>query len=83
MTRNKKQPTNPTPGFSIQLTDRTELSGAMLIAGDEEGAHQPIGEVISIREAREIATADFHHRMQPVLRGEEESFCPATTCSPP
>jgi hypothetical protein len=65
-----------TPGFAIQITDSTELGLAMLIAEDEEGSYQPVGCVISLNEAREIAACDLRRRMRDLERGADPGMCP-------
>ncbi len=65
-----------TPGFAIRVTDSTELGLAMLIAEDEEGRYQPIGCVVSINEAREIAASDLRGRMRELERGSDPGLCP-------
>ena len=70
------KPTAPTPGFAIEITDGTELGLAMLIAEDEEGRYEPVGVVVSINEAREIAASDKRGRMRRLERGEDAGLCP-------
>ena len=65
MARNTKQTkTNATPGFAIEIKDNTELGLAMLIADLGDGHYLPIGVVVSINEAREIAASDMRGRMR-------------------
>jgi hypothetical protein len=59
MARTKQSRTNATPGFAIEIKDDTELGLAMLIADLGGGHYQPIGVVVSIDEAREIAASDM------------------------
>ena len=66
----------PTPGFAIAITDDTELSDAILIAEDEEGHYEPIGAVISINEAREIAKSNMEYKMRELERGGDPGLCP-------
>ena len=66
---------NATPGFAIQITDDTELGLAMLIAEDEDGHSEPVGVVVSINEAREIAAGDMRRRFHEHGRGETP-LCP-------
>ena len=65
-----------TPGFAIEIKDDTELGLAMLIAEDEEGHYEPIGCVVSISEACEIATSNLQHRMRELERGGDPGLCP-------
>ena len=78
MVRNRKQQTrtNATPGFAIEIKDDTELGLAMLIADFGKGRYQPIGVVISINEAREIAQSDMRRRMRQLERGNDPGICP-------
>ncbi|MCW5982446.1 MAG: hypothetical protein KIT09_30445 [Bryobacteraceae bacterium] len=65
---------NATPGFAIEITDDTELGSGILIAvGD--GRYQPLGVVISINEAREVADDDLRRRMRELEAGGEP-MCP-------
>lgn len=73
-TKRTKRPA--TPGFAIEIKDNTDLGLAMLIAEDEEGRYQPVGCVISISEAREIARSDFRRRMHDLERGADPGLCP-------
>ena len=78
MVRNRKQQTrtNATPGFAIEIKDDTELGLAMLIADFGNGRYQPIGVVISINEAREIAQSDMRRRMRQLERGNDPGIYP-------
>ncbi len=67
--RNHQPATNATPGFAIAIKDDTELGLAILIAEDEEGHYEPIGVVVSINEAREIAASDMRGREKELERG--------------
>ena len=71
MVRNKRKQTrtNATPGFAIEIKDDTELGLAMLIADFGNGRYQPIGVVISINEAREIAECNMRARMRALEKG--------------
>ncbi len=51
--------TNATPGFAIEIKNDTELRGGMLIVEMEGGSYEPIGLVISVNEAIEIAQGDM------------------------
>ena len=77
MARTKHQTaTDATPGFAIRINDDTELGLAMLIAEDEEGHYEPVGVVVSINEAREIAASDMRGRMRRLERGGDAGLCP-------
>jgi hypothetical protein len=65
----KQTRTNATPGFAIEIKDDSELCGGMLIAEMEGGSYEPIGLVISVNEAIEIAQGDMRHRMKQLERG--------------
>ena len=76
MARSKHQTaTDATPGFAIRINDDTELDLAMLIADLGDGHYQPIGVVVSINEAREIAASDMRGRMRDLEAGETPA-CP-------
>jgi len=76
MARNTKRTnTNATPGFAIEIKDNTELGLAMLIADLGDGHYLPIGVVVSIDEAREIAASDMRGRMRDLEAGETPA-CP-------
>ena len=66
----------PTPGFTIPLTETTNLGLAMLIAESEDGQYEPVGVVASIGEAREIAASDLKGRMRRLDRGQDPGLCP-------
>ena len=67
--------TNATPGFAIEIKDDTELGLAILVAEFGEGAYQPIGVVVSINEAREIAAGDLRGRTRELEAGKTPG-CP-------
>ena len=48
-----------TPGFACKITDDFDLGIAMLVCEDEEGHYEPVGPVVSLNEAREIAKGHF------------------------
>ena len=75
-TTTKNQPNQATPGFSIQLTEQTDLGIAMLIAEDDDGGYLPIGPVSTIAEGREIAQHHLCKQMSRLACGQEP-FCPA------
>ncbi len=66
---------NVTPGFAIRISDDTELGLAILVAEFGESAYQPIGVVVSINEAREIAAGDMRGRMRDLEAGKTPA-CP-------
>jgi len=69
-------PANATPGFGCAIKDDTELGSAILIAEDEEGHHEPIGVVVSINEAREVAASDLRGRLKELERDGDPGLCP-------
>ena len=74
--RRFERPANATPGFGCEIKDDTELGLAILIA--DFGTHQkPVGVVVSINEAREIAECDMRGRMRQLERGGTPD-CPET-----
>jgi hypothetical protein len=75
MARSRQTRTNATPGFAIEIKDDTELGLAMLIADLGDGHYQPIGVVVSINEAREIAAGDMRGRMRELDAGKSPA-CP-------
>jgi hypothetical protein len=66
---------NATPGFAIEIRPDTNLGLAILVAEDEEGHYEPVGVVVSINEAREIAAGDMRRRHNELARGEAP-MCP-------
>ena len=75
MARIKRTATNATPGFAIKINDDTELGLAMLIAESEDGRYEPVGVVISINEAREVAAGDMRGRRRDLEQGDTP-LCP-------
>jgi len=76
MARTRKQnQASAAPGFAIEIKDDTELGLAMLIADLGDGHYQPIGVVVSINEAREIAASDMRGRMRDLEAGDTPA-CP-------
>jgi len=71
----KHNKTNATPGFTIEIKNDTNLGLAMLIAEDEEGHYEPVGVVVSINEAREIAASNMSGRRKDLERGKTP-MCP-------
>jgi hypothetical protein len=74
-TTRKQTRTNATPGFAIEIKDDSELCGGMLIAEMEGGSYEPVGLVISVNEAIEIAQGDMRYRMKQ-LEGGGTPACP-------
>jgi hypothetical protein len=70
-----KQMANAGNERRIEIKDDTNLGLAMLIAEFGDGNYQPIAAVVSINEAREIATSDMRARMKELDRGGEPA-CP-------
>jgi hypothetical protein len=64
----KQTRTKATPGFAIEIKDDSELCGGMLIAEMEGGSYEPVGLVISVNEAIEIAQGDMRYRMNQLER---------------
>ena len=76
MARTTKQTkTNTTPGFAIEIKDDTELGLAILIAEFGDETYQPVGVVVSINEAREMADGDMRGRMRDLEAGKTPA-CP-------
>ena len=73
MARTTKQ--TKTPGFAIEIKDDTELGLAILVAEFGNGNYQPVGVVVSINEAREIAASDMRGRMRDLEAGKMPA-CP-------
>jgi len=74
-TKRTKTPSNATPGFAIQIEETTELSDAFLIAEFDGGRYEPLGSVISVGEAKEIAGHNMRCRMRKLEAGGEPE-CP-------
>ena len=72
--RTHRKPEQPTPGFSIRLTESTSLGLAMLIAEDKDGVYLPVNVVSTINEGREIARDDLRSRMRELGMGKEPYF---------
>ena len=76
MARTTKQSKTPaTPGFATEIKDDTELGLAILVAEFGDGNYQPVGVVVSINEAREIAASDIRGRMRDLETGKTPA-CP-------
>ncbi len=73
----KQTKETPTPGFAIRITPQTELGLAMLIAETDDGSYEPVGVVVSVAEAQEIAKSDFARRLKEISMGCEDVACPA------
>jgi hypothetical protein len=71
----KHSTTNATPGFAIEIKDDTELGLGIVVADFGNNAYQPIGVVVSIDEAREIAASDMRGRMRDLDAGKTPA-CP-------
>ena len=65
----KQTRTNATPGLAIEIKGDSELCGGVLIAEMEGGSYEPVGLVISVNEAIEIAQGDMRYRMNQLERG--------------
>jgi len=63
-------------GFAIPLQPDTDLGLAMLIAESEDGQHEPVAVVATIREARRVAESDLRDRMRCMDQGDD-CLCPA------
>ena len=74
MARTNKQTTTHN-GFAIPLQPDTDLSLAILIAEGEDGGHEPVAVVGTIREARGVASSDLLDRMRRMDRGDD-CLCP-------
>jgi hypothetical protein len=62
-------------GFAIPLQSDTDLGLAMLIAEGEDGGHEPVAVVATIREARGVASSDLRDRMRRMDQGDD-CLCP-------
>jgi hypothetical protein len=70
MARTTKQTKTPAaPGFAVEIKDDTELGLAILVAEFGDGNYQPVGVMVNINEAREIADSDMRGRMCDLERG--------------
>ena len=72
--RTNRKPEQPTPGFSIRLTESTSLGLAMLIAEDRDGVYLPVNVVSTINEGREMVRDDLHLRMKELGMGKQPYF---------
>ena len=76
MARTTKQTKTPaTPGFAIEIKDNTELGLAILVAVFGDANYHPVGVVVSVNEAREMAASDMRGRMRDLERGKTPA-CP-------
>ena len=75
MTHTKTQP-QAHNGFAFELQPDTDLGLAMLIAEGEGGAHEPVGVVGTISEARDAAARDLRDRMRRLEKGGDAGLCP-------
>ena len=69
------QQTTTNNGFAIPLQPDTDLGLAMLIAEGEDGGHEPVAVVATIREARGVASSDLRDRMRRMDQGDD-CLCP-------
>ncbi len=67
---------SPAPRNARAMSETTDLGIGVLIAESDEGTYQPVGAVMTIREAREIAAADMRRRMYRLDQGSDP-MCPA------
>ena len=65
-----------TPGFAIEITKTTDLGIAMLIVEDEDGHYQPVGPVVNVNEAYEIAESNMRAKGNELERGGDPGICP-------
>ena len=65
-------------GFAVPLENDTDLGLALLIAEDDEGRYQPLANVSTINEAKEIAADDLRRRRERLERDEDPGLCPYT-----
>jgi hypothetical protein len=72
----KESKMTPTKQSQRTITETTDLGIGLLIAESEDGDYQPIGAVMTIREAREIAANDIRRRMHRLEQGSDP-MCPA------
>ena len=63
-------------GFAIPLAGDSDLGLAMLIAEDEEGHFEPVANVSTINEAKELAADDLRRRRERLERDEDPGLCP-------
>jgi hypothetical protein len=67
---------NPTSRSARVISETADLGIDLLIAESEDGTYQPVGAVMTIREAREIAASDMRRRMFRLDQGSDP-MCPA------
>ena len=67
-------------GFAIPLQSDTDLGLAMLIAEGEDGGHEPVAVVATIREARGVASSDLRDRMRRMDQGDDCFARKSTSC---
>ncbi len=75
MSRTTKQ-TKSYDGFAIPLENDADLGLALVIAEDEEGRYEPVANVTTINEAKELATDDLRRRRGRLERDEDPGLCP-------
>ena len=62
--------------FAIPLENDTDLGLALLIVEDEQGHYEPVANVSTINEAKELAGHDFRRRRERLERDEDPGLCP-------
>jgi hypothetical protein len=75
MSRTTKQ-TKSYDGFAIPLEGDTDLGLALLIVEDEQGHYEPVANVSTINEAKELAGDDSRRRRERLERDEDPGLCP-------
>ena len=65
-------------GFAIPLENDTALSLALLIVEDEEGHYEPVANVSTTNEAKELAADDLRRRRERLARDEDPGLCPCS-----
>ncbi|MGA7413937.1 MAG: hypothetical protein WBW33_25900 [Bryobacteraceae bacterium] len=63
-------------GFAIPLENDTDLGLALLIVEDEQGHYEPVANVSTINEAKELAADDLRCRRERLERDEDPGLCP-------
>jgi hypothetical protein len=75
MSRTTKQ-TKSYNGFGMPLENDTDLGLALLIVEDEQGHYEPVANVSTINEAKELAAQDSRRRRERLERDEDPGLCP-------
>ena len=65
-------------GFTVPLENDTDLGLALLIVEDEEWRYEPVANVSTINEAKELAADDSRRRRERLERDEDPGLCPYT-----